>query len=210
MEIRIRSIRPEDIPRLIDLCRRVYAGMPPWKPEQLESQMRVFPQGQIVAETPDRRVIGLASSLILSWDDYDPLGSWKDFTAGGYFTNHDPARGRTLYGAEICVDSEHRRQKVGRRLYDSRKALCRRLNLRRIRAGGRIPGYHAVADTMTAGEYVDRVVAGTLYDPTLTFQIRNGFKVLQVVPSYLKGDADSKEYATLIEWLNPDYREETP
>ncbi|MFZ0429349.1 MAG: carbon-nitrogen hydrolase, partial [Acidobacteriota bacterium] len=40
-------------------------------------------------------------------------------------------------------------------------------------------------------------------DPTLTFQLRHGFRVLGVVSDYLKNDPESLGHAALIEWLNP-------
>ncbi|GEM_PF-1459647 len=43
----------------------------------------------------------MAASLIVLWNDYDMKASWRDFTDHDMFTNHDPERGRTLYGAEV-------------------------------------------------------------------------------------------------------------
>jgi hypothetical protein len=76
--------------------------------------------------------------------------------------------------------------------------------LLRIRAGGRLRGYHRHAATMSAREYVDAVVKGTLSDPTLSFQLAQGFRVLGVVKHYLEPDPESLGYAAVIEWLNPD------
>jgi hypothetical protein len=39
--------------------------------------------------------------------------------------------------------------RLGRRLYEARKELCRNLNLKSIIAGGRIPGYAQHAGDMT-------------------------------------------------------------
>jgi predicted amidohydrolase len=70
--------------------------------------------------------------------------------------------------------------------------------------GGRIPGYAEVAAELTPAEYVAQVVAGKRKDPTLSFQLANGFVVLDVVPEYLE-DIESRGFATLLEWLNPEY-----
>ncbi len=45
----------------------------------------------------------------------------------------------------------------------------------RIVVGGRIPGYAAHADKMTAREYIEKVMNKTLFDPVLTTQLSNGF-----------------------------------
>jgi hypothetical protein len=42
------------------------------------------------------------------------------------------------------------------------------------------------------------------YDPTLSFQLKEGFHVLAVVPHYLTDDPESMGYAAVIEWLNPE------
>jgi hypothetical protein len=60
--------------------------------------------------------------------------------------------------------------------------------------GGRISGYAEVADEMTPKEYVADVVAGKRRDPALTFQLKNGLVVLDVVPDYLQ-DTESRGFA---------------
>jgi hypothetical protein len=67
-----------------------------------------------------------------------------------------------------------------------------------------IPGFAAHKETMTAHGYVARVVAGALYDPTLTFQLQNGFRVRGVLENYIE-DPSTDNWSTLIEWVNPDY-----
>lgn len=137
------------------------------------------------------------------WDDYDFGTDWRDFTAGGMFTNHDPEHGRTLYAAEVMVDPVWRGRGIGARLYDARRELTIRLGLRRIRAGARLRGYHRFAADMTAADYVRRVERGEVRDPTLSFQLGRGFHVLTVISGYLRHDPESLGYAAVIEWLNP-------
>jgi GNAT superfamily N-acetyltransferase len=207
--VAIEQTRPEFFDGIIDVCRRVYPDAPPWTREQLASHVAVFPEGQFTALV-DGRVVGMAASLIVWWDDYEFETSWRDFTAGGFFTNHDPDRGRTLYAAEVMVDPEYQGAGIGSRLYEARRVLVTRLGLRRIRAGARLRGYHRVADAMTAAEYVRKVVAGELTDPTLNFQLAHGFTVIGVVRGYLRWDPESLGYAAVIEWLNPAALENQP
>ncbi len=198
-----RRATPSDIPGIIALCRRVYVDSPAWTPEQLAAHQAIFPAGQLVAVDADGRVLGFASSLIVRWDDYDDLASWRDFTAGGTFANHDPEHGHTLYGAEVMVDPDAQGCGLGKKLYAARRELCTALGLWRIRAGARLRGYARVADRLSAEEYVAQVVARELADPTLSFQLGQGFHVLQVVPSYLRHDPESLGWAALIEWIHP-------
>ena len=57
---------------------------------------------------------------------------------------------------------------------------------------------------MTPKEFVAEVVAGKRWDPALTFQLENGLVVLDVVPEYVH-DIESRGFATVLEWLNPEY-----
>jgi GNAT superfamily N-acetyltransferase len=206
--VEVRELEEADFETMIAVCRRVYPTSKPWLTEQLASHLRIFPAGQLVAhDRASGELLGFASSLIVRWDDYAFDAEWREWTAGGYFTNHDPEIGRTLYGAEVMVDPASQRQGVGRLLYRARADLARRLGLRRIRAAARLRGYGAQAAECSPQAYVDRVVRGELRDPTLSFQLSEGFRVLAVVSGYLRNDEESLGHAAIIEWLNPDEKQ---
>jgi GNAT superfamily N-acetyltransferase len=203
--VETRNTRREDFPEIIALSRKVYPQSKPWRDDQLASHLRIFPEGQFVAvEKATGQVLGMAASLIILWDDYDLSGSWRDFTDQGMFTNHDPFRGRTLYGAEIMVLPAMQGHGIGTALYAARQELTQRLGLLRIRATARIRGYSRYSGRMSAEEYVREVVHGRIKDPTLSFQLRHGFEVLAVVSGYLLNDHESLGYGALIEWINPE------
>ncbi|MGE5233206.1 MAG: GNAT family N-acetyltransferase [Acidobacteriota bacterium] len=192
---------------MIALSRAVYPDSQPWSEEQLASHLRVFPEGQLVAVDERQRVVGMAASLIVRWDEYDVAGSWRDFTDHGFFTNHDPEHGRTLYGAEVMVDPDCQGSGVGSKLYEARRELVRRLGLRRIRAGARLRGYHRYAGRMSPEEYTRAVERAEITDPTLSFQLHRGFTILAVVSGYLRHDPESLGHAAVIEWKNPEARD---
>jgi GNAT superfamily N-acetyltransferase len=199
----VTNTRPYHFGAIVNLTRRVYENAAPWIFDQLESHLRHFPEGQFVAVHASGRVVGMAASLIIRWDDYDFRDNWKDFTDAGMFTNHDPVDGQTLYGAEVMVDPDWQGRGVGSLLYNARRQLTERLGLRRIRAAARLRGYHRFSQELTAKEYVCRVVRRELRDPTLSFQLKHGFEVLTVVEHYLHHDPESLGHAALIEWRNP-------
>jgi ribosomal protein S18 acetylase RimI-like enzyme len=200
-----RNTLPRDFEGISNLCQRVYPDTSPWNAAQLSSHLRLFPEGQFVSvNVADQKVVGMAASLIVHWDNYHMLDDWEQFTADGMFTNHDPQHGHTLYGAEVIVDPDMQHHGIGDMLYRLRRNLTETLQLRRIRAGSRLRGYYTRAAHMAPEDYVKDVVRGTEYDPTLSFQLREGFHVLAVVPHYLSDDPASLGYAAVIEWLNPD------
>jgi GNAT superfamily N-acetyltransferase len=204
-KIIVRHTTPQDFDGIAALSREVYADAIPWGEVQLVSHLGVFPQGQHVAvEADSGRVVGMAASLIVLWNDYDVNMDWEAFTDRGMFRNHDPAMGRTLYGAEVMVSPQMQRRGVGKKLYQARRELVRSLGLLRIRAGARLRGYHRHARRMSAEAYVIAVVQKKLTDATLSFQLREGFQVIGVVDNYLHHDRESQGHAAIIEWLNPE------
>jgi predicted amidohydrolase/ribosomal protein S18 acetylase RimI-like enzyme len=210
--VRIRQATRDDISALIELNRIAYPVLADenvvWGASHLKSHLRIFPEGQLVAEV-DSRIVGAVASLIVSLGR-DPLRlhTWSGITDSGYFTNHDP-EGDTLYGADVYVDPDCRGRGVGAALYEARRTLCRRLNKRRILAGGRLWNYDEHSERISPEEYVEKVLAGELRDLVLSFQLKEGFVVRGVLPNYLR-DPKSRNFASLIEWLNPDYKAATP
>ncbi|TFH18784.1 MAG: GNAT family N-acetyltransferase [Myxococcales bacterium] len=191
---------------LIELEKKCFPDMESWRRDQFDSQLAHFSDGQICVEL-DGLIVASSSCLIVDFDDYENWQGWQEIADDGYIRNHDP-EGDTMYGIEIMVDPEYRGYRLSRRLYDARKDLARRLNLRRLIVGGRIPGYGRHAETMSAREYVDQVMSKRLFDPVLTPQLANGLALQGLIPDYLPGDDQSKGYATFLEWRNLDFRAE--
>lgn len=203
MKIVIRQTQAEDFSQIIDLSKQIYLQKSAWTYEELASHLEIFPEGQFVAvEEQTGKIVGMSASLIILWNDYEISENWEEFTANGMFTNHDPVNGKTLYGAEIMVSSQTRRKGVGKKLYKARRKLVRDLGLLRIRAGARLRNYHRFADKFSAKEYVELVIEGKIKDPTLSFQIKQGFQVIAVVSGYLPDDGESLGKAAIIEWKN--------
>ena len=206
-KLEIRQTEYKDIDEIIQLQSICFPGMEPWKREHLESHLEIFPEGQFCAEL-NGEIIGSCSSLIINFDEYDDRHTWSDITDDGYITNHNPD-GYNLYGIEVMVHPKYRKMKVGYRLYEERKELARKLNLKSIIIGGRIPNYHKYADEMRPREYVEQVRLHKIYDPVLSFQLLNEFTLMRINPNYLEDDLASQKYATLMEWNNVDYHPQT-
>lgn len=165
--------------------------------DDLRAYADVFPEGVFVAMEGDTPV-GMGAGIFLDFDFDHPQHSILEITGEHQCGNHDPD-GQWYYGTDITVHPAHRRRGIGRELYRLRKDLVRRHGKRGIIAGGSIPGYLYHKASMSAHEYVERVVAGDLYDPTLSFQLDNGFEVRGLLENYLADEADDG-WATLIVW----------
>jgi len=171
--------------------------------EDIRVYAHTFPEGFFVVLDGDR-VVGQGAGIFLAFDFDHPQHTIADITGAHQCGNHDP-EGEWYYGTDMVVHPEYRRRGIGSRLYQVRKDLVMRYAKAGIIAGGHIPGFVDHRHEMTAPEYIARVAAGELYDPTLSFQIDNGFRVAGALENYLHDDA-TDSYSALIVWDNPEYQ----
>lgn len=207
-QVQIRTMKLSDIPNIVELQKKSFPVMAAegvvWKPEHLESHLKVFPKGQFCAEYKDN-IVGSCSSLIINLEPEYQEHTWLEACGDSFYKNHDP-KGDTLYGSDVSTHPDYRRLGIATKLYNARRELAIKLNLRRIIAGGRILNYCEYAKKMSPLEYVQMVKRKEIKEPVLSFQLRNGFKFIKILPNYLK-DPRSLNYATFIEWKNPQYVE---
>lgn len=200
--IDVRNLTIDDYKELKAAMVKAYASMGGqyWGEAALNRLISKFPDGQVVI-TVDEKVVGCALSLIVNMDRFGDNHTYRDITGNYSFETHDP-KGDTLYGIEVFVHPDYRGMRLARRLYEARKILCDRLNLKAIIAGGRIPKYGMYADQMSAREYIEKVKKREIFDPILSFQLANDFQVKKVLRNYLPEDEESRGYATLLVWHN--------
>lgn len=197
----LRNLRIQDYGDIRAIMDRVYRQMGGgWTKQNFATQIRTFPEGQLCIED-NGRVVAAAFALIVKYRDFGDAHDYAEITGDASLSTHDPD-GDVLYGVDVFVDPDYANMRLGRRLYDARKELCRNLNLRAILAGGRMPGYQDHAREMSPQVYVEKVKAREIYDPTLSFQLSNDFQVKRILRDYLPEDKESHGYATLLEWTN--------
>lgn len=204
--IKIETLKPEHSKPLAELqqvCLPTLGADDLLREEHFLSHCKLFPEGNFVAKLGDK-IVGLGSGLLVDFDFDHPHHRYMDMISDGYYTNHDP-RGAWYYGSDISVHPHYRRRGIGKKLYEARKGVIKRLNRKGLVAGGLLPGYARHKKKMTPHQYVEKVVAGKIHDTTLSFQLKQGFKVLGLIEDYLEDDA-SDNWATLIVWYNPDYQ----
>ena len=205
--VRVRQARLEDYAAIRGLQREAAPTFAGTTLKQLESQRQAFAEGQLVATGPEG-IIGAASSLIVAWEEHAEGQSWRSVTAEGTFTTHDP-KGSTLLCVEL-VAAESRGSGVARGLYRTLRRLARKLNLRRIVAAARMPGYHRAREEMSPELYVQRVIWGASRDAGLQAPLSDGFQYCGVVRNYMPEDVESGGNAALLVWLNPAYSPTEP
>ncbi len=200
--IELAFLKVEDYQELKEVTIESYQTMPNsyWSEKQIKLLIKKFPEGQVILRI-NGQVAGCALSLVVDYDSFEDHHTFREITGNFTFDTHDPD-GDVLYGIDVFVKPEFRGLRLGRRLYDYRKELCEKLNLRGIAFGGRIPGYHQYAKELSPKEYIEKVRLKEIHDPVLNFQISNDFHPSKILKGYLEGDEASSEFAVLLEWDN--------
>jgi predicted amidohydrolase/GNAT superfamily N-acetyltransferase len=201
-ELHIEKLSVDDYQQMLAAMKAAYPNWQGsyWGINAISNLIRQFPEGQLVLKA-DGKVIGCALSIVVDYERYGDEHTYRQITGNYTFSTHDP-NGDVLYGIEIFIHPDFRGLRLGRRLYDERKDIAERLNLRAIVFGGRIPQYHKYAEELTPKQYIEKVRNKEIYDPVLTFQLSNDFHVKKVLKNYMPDDQQSKEFATLLEWDN--------
>jgi predicted amidohydrolase/ribosomal protein S18 acetylase RimI-like enzyme len=201
-KILVRRTNYEDGPRINEIVKKSYPDTLPYPDDALRAQITHFPEGQFVVEL-NGEIVGFCITMIISGANALKPHTWKEITGSGYASRHDPT-GDYLYGIDICVDPDARGRMIGSRLYNERRKLCQDLELKGIIFGARIPGFSRKRKQYaTPEDYLEGVKARVIKDPTVSFQMRNGFKPITILKDYLPSDHESHGYAVLMRWDNP-------
>ena len=200
--IELKYLELKDYQELKTAMISAYTNMPDsyWKEHHIESLINKFPEGQVVIKI-NGELAGCALSIIVDYDSFEEVHTYKDITGDYSFSTHS-SDGDVLYGIDVFIKPTFRGLRLGRRLYDYRKEIAENLNLKGIAFGGRMPNYHQFSEQMSPKEYIEKVKRKEINDPVLNFQISNDFHPSKVMKGYLEGDAASNEYAVLMEWDN--------
>jgi predicted amidohydrolase/ribosomal protein S18 acetylase RimI-like enzyme len=200
----VRNAGAADVDGIVALVARAYPTMSPYTRGMIRGQINAFPDGVWVATYADE-IVGYCATIRVSQARALSKHTWQEISGGGFGSTHNED-GEYLYGYEVCVDPEMRRYRIGQRFYTQRRQLAERLGLKGIVIAGRIPGYaRRRNDYSTPEAYVEAVKLGTVRDPVLNFQFRNGFELLGVIEGYLPYDKDSLGAAAHLIWRNPQY-----
>lgn len=201
-DVHLSFLSMNDYQELKETMIEAYQNLPNsyWKEKHIQILLDKFPEGQVVIRANDE-IAGCALSIIVDSEQLGDHHTYADVTDNYTFNTHNE-EGDTLYGIDVFIKPEFRGLRLGRRLYDYRKELCEKLNLKRILFGGRIPGYHKYANTLAPKAYIEKVRLREIHDSVLNFQLSNDFHPVKLVKGYLEGDAASNEYGVLMEWDN--------
>lgn len=200
---KIRSYKEEDIPGLIQVQKESFPPPFPkelwWNEEQLKSHILRFPDGALCIEI-EGEMAGSMTGLIVDLLP-EEQHTWEEITNNGYIRNHRPY-GNTLYVVDICVKPKFRKLGLGKWLMLSMYEVVIHHKLEKLAGGGRMPGYHKVANEMSPETYIQKVIEGELKDPVISFLLRCGRIPAGIMKEYIE-DEESLNHSVLMEWRNP-------
>ncbi len=207
-KIEIRHLTIKDYEALKKVMIESYPNWPGahWQLEHIENLINSFPDGQLCV-VADGKLVGSALSIKVNYNNYSKDHTYSDVTGNYSFTTHDP-EGNTLYGIDVFIHPDYRGNRLAKRLYEARKEFVENANLKAILFGGRIPNYHKFQEGLTPKAYIEKVKHREIHDPTLSFQLSNDFHVVKLLKNYMPGDAESGNYAVLLQWNNIYYSAE--
>ena len=155
-KVGLRNLHMEDYDQLARSFKRIYADHDVfWTKEQIKKLITIFPEGQVVIVVDDK-IVGCALSIIVDYNMVKGDHTYAQVTGNETFNTHKP-NGNILYGIEVFIHPDYRGLRLARRMYEYRKELCEKLNLKAIMFGGRIPNYHKYAEAMRPKEYIEKV-----------------------------------------------------
>lgn len=198
----IMTTRPEHAAQLEELQKIVFPTLSKeslMRKEHYLNHIRIFPEGQFVAVKDARlpalrttsggdpdgqgKVIGMTTSIRYHLD-FNDKHTFSDVFDSGFLNTHQPD-GDWLYGMDIGTHPDYRGLGIAKFLYDARQEAVRKLELKGQYTYGMLSGYGAVKEAMTAEVYYALLLDGKINDPTVSMQMKNGFKPFGLVAGYV-------------------------
>jgi len=206
MRIEIRRVDGLDRNGLLDEILRVEEEAWPEEVrasrEKFASRLDTFPEGIFLAYL-DGRLMGVLTSEIIRFDIDNPPVSWEKTTDNGFIKNTHNKDGNALYVVSLGVSGLAQGQGLGSRLLTEAKAFVQERGLTSLVLGARIPGYHQFHQEhpdVDIDEYLKTTKDQEPIDPEIRFYMRNGLRVVKVVPNYMEDDPQSENYGAVMIW----------
>jgi len=206
-KIKIREAKIEDIPQILDVEIATWGKERAATFEMLESRIKTFPEGTLIAVV-DEKIVGVVVVEIINSNLINNFSTWYEITDNGFIAKTHNPRGDTLYGVDLSVHPLYQNRGIGKKLLIEAAKIAIKYNLKQGMLGGRIPNYWKFADRVKVEDYVKITHENNFYnippDPELLFYLKCGFKVERIIPNYFK-DPESLNYGMLLVRENPFY-----
>jgi len=205
---RIKVIRRQatldDVDGIVKLDNEVWPDFPATR-EMIESRIKNFPRGNIVALINDE-IVGYLAVQLMDYDLSLPKAlTWNELTNNGTTNGTHNPKGKVIFGIADSVSPRFRNQGIAISLVLSGWRIGVEYNVIGCVLGSRIPDYHKYNQQFTVEEYIQqRRENGKFLDSGLRLYKSDGFRPIKVVPNYII-DPESLNYGVLVYQANPFY-----
>lgn len=205
-QLTIRQTTERDISSLCLVEQAAWSGEVPrdflFTKVHFSSHLKLFPEGQFVAELDGRVVAYLTlQRLTASLETLSQVvKSWLETTGNGFITTHDP-NGNVMFGVSMGALPEQ--LGAGIQLVDRGIELMMELGCDFGFLVGRMPGYDEHANDMSPKDYVNATNdEGKPLDPQIRMYTGEGLEIGGLVPNYIR-DPRSHNFGVLLIIDNP-------
>ena len=199
IQITLRLGEANDVEEMLRLERRVWPPQIQASHAAFQSRLNRFPAG-VVGAYARNQLVGLSTSMIITWSPDLSLESWEAVTDNGSINNHQDG-GDSLYIVSIRAERSPDMPGVGAALIQEQISLGRRLGLTQLVLGSRVPGFRAWRESRGGAidEYISKTDdRGHSIDPLIRFFSRQGLTVQRIVSDYMESDHESLNYGVIM------------
>lgn len=196
----LKELRKE----FVRINRQVWSGITQdqylWTNEIMESQLKTCPD-LLYCGFVGGKMVATSTSLILSRKDLDNHKTWLEKTGDGFLTTHN-SKGDILFGVDLSVLKDAPPKVSDRIVLANLFIAVIGKGLKALYLGSRIPSYHKHKNMKVEDYVYGTRKSGKPLDPELYFYMKDGFKIVEIIPEYME-DPASLNYGVLIKWDNP-------
>lgn len=171
--------------------------------DKFRSRLKVFPEGFFVAKVGGK-IKGVTTSQITALEG-SKIKTWNALTDSGTLRKSHKPSGNSLYVVSVGVANDVQGMGIGSKLIRSQVELTKKLGLKRLFLGGRIPGYDTYCKQkgdISVEEYLKlKNQKNESIDPEIRFYERQGLRVTKIVPRF-EPDTSSRDYGVVMVWKN--------
>lgn len=171
--------------------------------EEMSLGASLYPRGQLVALHGDK-VVALNSARVVPFARYSQPHTQADCVNLDRWV-HDTAIGDCVYGLDVCVHPDYQNLRLGKQIVDLLVRHTFEDNFMAMIGNCRVVNYPQHAHTMDLETYAGKVKTKEIYDPVLSFHMRNGMEFVNINPTFSENDYASGGMGVTLAIYNPDF-----
>ncbi len=164
--------------------------------QEMEKLSCCFPEGQLICLVEDE-LAGIMLTLPVQMQQFEQIPQLNTLYDSKNFhplnDQHD-----ALFVLEVLVAPKFQGQGIGKLFYDNIKTIIAEKKLTYLCAVSRLSGYFEHATFLSPEAYLHDVIIGKIYDPSLSFNLKQGYQTHYLIPNYYEKDSLSHGYGAFI------------